>query len=184
MSQHQKALRLADELMQTHKGHADEGPTSFSEAAHELRAQQARIADLEAQLYAIGAGGVGASIQPQAQPDTAQIPDVRIRTSAPDAPQPPAAQQNPVGYMRWKNGSAEYVSVKRWEVPFDGDWHTIYTAPQPTQQPLTEVMVHDLLVAVCSDGSVPSLQKVKEKAPHIFEFARAIESAHGITGGQ
>lgn len=32
---------------------------------------QARIADLEAQLYAIGAGGVGASIQPQAQPDTA-----------------------------------------------------------------------------------------------------------------
>ena len=41
------------------------------EAAHELRAQQARIAELEAQLYAIGAGGVGASIQPQAQPDTA-----------------------------------------------------------------------------------------------------------------
>ena len=37
MSQHQKALRLADELMQAHKGHADEGPTSFSEAATELR---------------------------------------------------------------------------------------------------------------------------------------------------
>lgn len=37
MSQHQKAMRLADELMQAHKGHADEGPTSFSEAATELR---------------------------------------------------------------------------------------------------------------------------------------------------
>ena len=37
MSQHQKAMWLADELMQAHKGHADEGPTSFSEAATELR---------------------------------------------------------------------------------------------------------------------------------------------------
>ena len=66
MSQHQKALRLADELMQTHKGHADEGPTSFSEAAHELRTMQARIAELEAQLCAIGAISVRQSIRPQA----------------------------------------------------------------------------------------------------------------------
>ena len=34
----------------------------------------ARIADLEAQLYAIGAGGVGQSIKPQVQPDTAPQP--------------------------------------------------------------------------------------------------------------
>lgn len=40
-------------------------------AAFHLRELQARIADLEAQLYAVGAGGVSASIQPQAQPDTA-----------------------------------------------------------------------------------------------------------------
>lgn len=40
-------------------------------AAFHLRELQARIADLEAQLYAIGAGGVGASIQPPVQPDTA-----------------------------------------------------------------------------------------------------------------
>ena len=40
-------------------------------AAFHLRELQALILDLEAQLYAIGAGGVGASIQPQAQPDTA-----------------------------------------------------------------------------------------------------------------
>ena len=40
-------------------------------AAFHLRELQGRIFELEAQLYAIGAGGVGASIQPQAQPDTA-----------------------------------------------------------------------------------------------------------------
>lgn len=32
-----KALALADELMQAHDGHSDEGPTTFSEAAIELR---------------------------------------------------------------------------------------------------------------------------------------------------
>lgn len=40
-------------------------------AAFHLRELQARIADLEAQLYAVGAGGVSASIQPPVQPDTA-----------------------------------------------------------------------------------------------------------------
>lgn len=34
---------------------------------------QARIAELEAQLYAIGAGGVGQSIEPPVQPDTAAV---------------------------------------------------------------------------------------------------------------
>lgn len=57
----------------------------IDEAASELRRQHARIAELEAMLDAIGAGGVGQSIKPPVQPDTAQIPDVRIRTSAPAA---------------------------------------------------------------------------------------------------
>lgn len=57
-----------------------------------------------------------------------------------------------------------------------------YVKQDLAHQPLTEAMVHDLLVVVCSDGSVPSLQEVKEQAPHIFELARAIEAAHGITG--
>lgn len=52
----------------------------FSDA---LRHQHARIADLEAQLYAVGAGGVGQSIRPAVQADAAQAPDVRIRTSVP-----------------------------------------------------------------------------------------------------
>ena len=37
----------------------------------QIQQLQARIADLEAQLYAIGAGGGGASIQPPVQADTA-----------------------------------------------------------------------------------------------------------------
>lgn len=59
-----------------------------------------------------------------------------------------------------------------------------YVKQEPARQPLTEVEVYDLIVAVCSDGSAPSLQDVKEEAPHIFELARAIEAAHGITRGQ
>jgi hypothetical protein len=36
MKQHE-ALRLAKELVMIHQGHADEGPSTFSEAAAELR---------------------------------------------------------------------------------------------------------------------------------------------------
>ena len=50
------------------------------EAAHELRTMQARIAELEAQLYAIGA-----SIQPPVQADTA-------------TPAQPPAHQEPVAW--------------------------------------------------------------------------------------
>lgn len=37
----------------------------------QIQQLHARIADLEAQLYAVGAGGVGESIKPPVQPDTA-----------------------------------------------------------------------------------------------------------------
>lgn len=43
----------------------------------------ARITDLEAQLYAIGAGGVRQSIQPPVQADTAQKPGAGIPASVP-----------------------------------------------------------------------------------------------------
>lgn len=45
-----EAQRLADDLMTAHNGHSDEGPSTFSEAASELRRQHARIAELEAEL--------------------------------------------------------------------------------------------------------------------------------------
>lgn len=47
--------------------------SSNAQDTSKLAALSARIADLEAQLYAIGAGGVGQSIQPQVQPDTAAV---------------------------------------------------------------------------------------------------------------
>jgi len=40
-----------------------------------------------------------------------------------------------VGYMRWQNGSAEYVSVKRLETPLDSEWHVVFiAAEQPAAQ--------------------------------------------------
>ena len=61
-----EALQLAREL--DTKAQALGCPLDrFSDA---LRHQHARIAELEAQLYAVGAGGVGQSIHPQVQPDT------------------------------------------------------------------------------------------------------------------
>jgi hypothetical protein len=37
MNNRSKALQLAKELVSIHQGHADEGPSTFSEAAAELR---------------------------------------------------------------------------------------------------------------------------------------------------
>lgn len=52
-------------------------------AAFHLRELQGRIAELEAQLYAVGAGGVGQSIKPSVQVDTAQEPGAGIPASVP-----------------------------------------------------------------------------------------------------
>lgn len=39
-------MQLAEELMQVHNGHSDEGPTTFSEAATELRNLQSQRDEL------------------------------------------------------------------------------------------------------------------------------------------
>ena len=91
-------------------------------AAFHLRELQALILDLEAQLCAIGAGGVGASIQPQAQP--------------------PAPQQEPVAWKwRYKDGELSSVAFDTWEQcesnsdGVDGEAVPLYAAPQqPVQQ--------------------------------------------------
>lgn len=88
------------------------------EAAHELRTMQARIADLESQLYAIGAGGVGQSIQPPVQPDT-------------------AAQQEPVAWMYEWNGRMHITTADQRPIehahPHFNKSNPLYTAPQPTE---------------------------------------------------
>lgn len=64
-----EAMRLAQELDEAPETGAD--PELIQECAAVLRRQQARIAELEAQLEAIGAGGVNGPLigQPQAMPD-------------------------------------------------------------------------------------------------------------------
>ena len=65
-----EALRLADELEIPIEGYP-EATELERNAAAELRRQHARIVELEAQLEAIGAGGVSGPLigQPQAMPD-------------------------------------------------------------------------------------------------------------------
>ena len=90
------------------------------EAAHELRTMQARIADLEAQLYAISTVEVGQSIQPPVQPDT-------------------AAQQEPVAWMYEWNGRTHITTADQRPIehahPHFNKSNPLYAAPQqPVQQ--------------------------------------------------
>ena len=79
---------------------------------------QARIDELEARLYAIGAGGVGQSIQPQAQPDT-------------------AAHQEPVAWMYEWDGRTHITTADQRPIehahPHFNKSKPLYAAPQPTE---------------------------------------------------
>ena len=46
MTQHTELIELTRELREVHRGHADEGATTFSQAADMLEAQEAEIARL------------------------------------------------------------------------------------------------------------------------------------------
>lgn len=114
---------------------------------------------LESMLDAIGAGGVGASIRPQAQPDTA-----------------PAA---------WAILSDDGTAIRLWSkdkatAQEAADKHgrplvPLYTAPQPDRQPLTDEQIQSIL-----DRDFRLYCQLWE----FIDIARAIEAAHGITGGQ
>ncbi len=217
-----EALQLANQL-EANYAHVYAGLAPAAAAA--LRSQHARIADLEAQLYAVGAGGVGQSIKPQIQADTAQEPEVRIRTSVPTgwklvpmeptaamldaafdtevvhtewgvdafventaevygamlaaAPEAPA-QQKPVAHLpccgytdtsalQWNhyNGVAQCHNCGQ-----------VYAAPQPTRQPLT----NEQIIAIADNARAAESGDAGYILP--IAFARAVESAHGITGGQ
>ena len=129
-------------------------------AAFHLRELQGRIAELEAQLYAIGAGGVGQSIKPQVQADT---------------PQPTAADQEPAATVQTINGVT--IGYLKTRLP---DGTKLYTAPQPTRQPLTEDQLRDALRQCPHDTT----ENLRVRWLYAKDFARAIEAAHGITGGQ
>ena len=156
------------------------------EAAHELRTMQARIADLEAQLHAIGAISVRQSIRPQAQLPAPQQEPVAWRVHPFDYG---------VGYKGVYAMTMRPEQVERWERK---GWKVepLYAAPQLTenlrckstqkrlatlwgyvkeQQPLTNDEIEVLWAK----------QKTKLFKTHgedRMDFARAIEQAHNITG--
>lgn len=131
-------------------------------AAFHLRELQARIAELEAQLYAIGAGGVGQSIQPPVQPDTA-----------------PAAwaifSKDGAAMVMW---SRDMPSAKNTAEKLGLPLVPLYTAPQPTRQPLT----NEQIIAIADNARAAESGDAGYILP--IAFARAIEAAHGITGSQ
>lgn len=80
MREQPEALRLADELMECHNGHVDEGPSSFSEAAAELRR-------LHAEVERLGAPSAEPSVRVQGKADSAALhhPARRFRETMQDA---------------------------------------------------------------------------------------------------
>ena len=53
MSTQPEALRLAKELVSVHQGHADEGPSTFSEAADELRRLYQLAQEQHTEIYGL-----------------------------------------------------------------------------------------------------------------------------------
>lgn len=120
---------------------------------------QAENAELEAMLDAVGAGGVGQSIKPQIQADTS-----------------PAA---------WAIYSDDGTAIRLWSKDkataqdaadkFGLPLVPLYTAPQPTRQPLTDEKLYALYCEAMKGYYVSSLHHWRNAEAH--KFARAIEAA-------
>ena len=154
---------------------------------------KAECAELEAMLDAVGAGGVGQSIQPLVQADTAAHQE------------PVAWRAHPFDYgVGYKGAFALTMRPDQVEMWKRKGWRVdpLYTAPQPTEnlnrksnqkrlatlwgyvkqglahQPLTDEQIIEIA------------DKTKTAEPGTdgyilpISFARAIESAHNITGDQ
>lgn len=138
-----------------------------------IKTLQARVADLEAQLYAVGAGGVGKLEQPQSVTNCHQSQ--------------PQGEHGPVAYYVM-NGAAlfqlfrsksqadalAYDLQKRHDLSGSlAHFHVVplYTHPQPPRQPLTEMEIVEL--RQLTPGTL-DVQFVK--------FARSIKAAHGVKG--
>jgi hypothetical protein len=79
-----------------------------------------------------------------------------------------AERQEPVAWM-WKDGTLTIDPDRA-----DGTWTPLYTAP-PQRQPLTDEEIDEIAVAELGlDADADEMQG----------FARAIERAHGIGGGE
>jgi hypothetical protein len=169
MTYQPEAIRIADGLDQNvlinpqtsedePGGYRSELDELMAHAAAILRSQHARIADLEAQLYAVGAGGVGQSIKPHMQPDTAQAPEVRIQTSAPSAwdwaSLNNAADKLIRGKMVWKrfiDGTPLANDIACWMADFALEHAAPPEAPAPQQKPVAW-RIHPFDYGISSKG--------------------------------
>ena len=147
--------------------------SAFSAAAQDedgdiISALRARVADLEAQLYAVGAGGVGKLEQPQSVTNCHQSQ--------------PQAEQEPVAWIEheWSGSGLRHLHFER-HAPTVRDevvrpvWTPLYPRPQP-RQPLTDAQINGHRLALPYNG---------EDLPDPWDFkqgVRAAERAHGIGG--
>lgn len=103
-------------------------------------------------------------------------------SSAPDAPPPPAAQQSPAA---WAIYSDDGTAIRLWSRDkataqdaankFGLPLVPLYTAPQPTRQPLTDEKLYALYCEAMKGYYVSALHYWRETEAH--KFARAIEAA-------
>ena len=152
--------------------------SAFSAAAQDedgdiISALRARVADLEAQLYAVGAGGVGKLEQPQTVTNCHQSQ--------------PQGGQEPVAYYVM-NGAAlfqlfrsksqadalAYDLQKRHDLSGSlAHFHVVplYIRPQPPRQPLTDAQINDHRLALPYDG---------EDLPDPWDFKQGVRAAERV----
>lgn len=166
----------------------------------ELRTMQARISKLEAQLYAAPQhtaqqrpvawkwrykdgelSSVAFDTREQCERNSEGIAGEAVPLYA--APQQPV-QQEPVAWIEheWSGTGLRHLHFEKRE-PMVRDevvnpvWTPIYTAP-PQRQPLTDEQMW------ADDGIMSANSRLGLLMKDIALLVRAIEQAHGITGGQ
>ena len=164
--------------------------------AHALcRIRLDRIRELEAMLYAVGAGGVGKMGQPPA-----------VKESLTDGQ--PQVEQEPVAWAVMKNGEicwdADYPFSNEpgWS-DSDQECVPLYTRPQPPvvkQSATVSASAYDRLQTLCDSQAARIIELEQPRQPltpetvndlwhkygrsgaYIHAFAQAIERAHGVGG--
>ena len=117
------------------------------EVSAELRRQQARITDLEAQLEAIGAGGVSGPLigQPQAMPDLSQLTERGAKAWA-----GVDAQGLREGFTAADMATVSAQGFRDGVASVSAGWQSIETAPKDGQA----ILVTDGMDCYCVQGQV------------------------------
>ena len=93
-----------------------------------------------------------------------------------------AEKQEPVAWYDMEHGEANTIWSKQ-KPTWEGEWRPLYTSP-PQRQPLTDEQIeveweritgHSIIDSYRTKGRTMFLSPSE-----VFEFARAIEAAHGI----